>query len=491
MTEQERLRRVQLLQLQARAKANFSAAPAPQSTVSSVAGNAGAGTQRGIANMLGFPVDAVTGAINGVGQLTGGWDPIQNPAGGSESIYQALAPFREGVAEPQTQAERIARRVGEEVGAGAVTAPVAVANAGARAIPALATELAGSIGAGGGAAIANEVAPGSVVAEVAGALAVGIPASMAAGRIAGVNGTDPVVRRGIDEQRAIANNAYNGTVRQYTDTVTQPDVEGLTTNLSQRLFMSEGLDPTLHPNANAVMQRMVADSDTPRTIEEMERLRRFAQRNVAGSANPEERRIGQIMVREITDYIDNLSPSQMSGGTDPSAATSALVEGRMASRRANAAQTVEDVTTRARRRAARTGSGGNEINATRQNISALLDNPNRSRGFTPAERQAMEEIVMGTPAGNAARSLSRFAPTSGGLAAMLNLGGAVAAPQFALPLVALTEGAKMYGDRSIRRSADSLVDMLAPDRILQTGDQELRGLLSALLAGRIGANAGE
>jgi len=186
-----------------------------------------------------------------------------------------------------------------------------------------------------------------------------------------------------------------------------------------------------------------------------------------------------IMTDEITKYLDGMN--------DPVA--DALREGRDAHRRAMAATSVKDAATKAARTAAKTGSGGNEINATRQKLASIIENPRKARSFTPDELAAMDEIVMGSTGQNVARRLSRFAPSSGGLSSMLGIGGAMAAPQFALPIMAVTEGAKALGERSTKASIANLLQSLAPDRVLKPGQEGLGPIIAALLAARTTANA--
>jgi hypothetical protein len=111
-----------------------------------------------------------------------------------------------------------------------------------------------------------------------------------------------------------------------------------------------------------------------------------------------------------------------------------------------------------------------------------LDTPRLARSFTSDELSAIREIVEGTADQNVMRRLSRIAPTSGGLAAMLSVGGTLAAPEVALPIMGAAETARLLGERSTRRSIEGLLQQLAPDRVVapsQPGAQEvLRGLLS-------------
>ena len=69
---------------------------------------------------------------------------------------------------------------------------------------------------------------------------------------------------------------------------------------------------------------------------------------------------------------------------------------------------------------------------------------------------------------------------------MLGVGGAMAAPQVALPLMAVTEAAKHLGERSTRASIEKLLQKLAPDRVLKPGEAGLEGIINALMAARTG-----
>lgn len=421
--------------------------------------------------MLGFPVDAVADAIGGVGQLTGLWDRPQSPVGGSEFWSGIMEPTRAGIGAPQTDAERFVRRAGEEIGAGAVGAPIALVSAAGRSAPVAAalTDLAASGGAGLGAAAADYLAPDSTAAEIAGLLAGGLAAGGAASRYAGLGGTDDVVRGGIEEQRRLANDAYD-VVRADEAILPQDEIFNLAMGIDHRMA-AERLNPRLQPSSAAIRDALVDDAFLPSRVEDVENLRRMTQRSLPVTASPDDQRLAGIMRDEITAYLDNLdTPS-----------TRALTEGRDATRRYKAAESLEAASTKAARRAASTGSGGNEINAMRQNLRSILDNPNKARSFSPAERQMMESIVMGDGGSNMARSLSRFAPSSGGLSSMLGIGGVMASPAVALPIMAVTEGAKLAGERMTRGGIDELLQSIAPSRVTQVGEQGIDPVIRALL----------
>lgn len=132
------------------------------------------GVNEGIAATLGFPVDAVTGGVNGVSglinQAFGTQIPaIENPRGGSQSVREMLA---RTISEdqPQTTAQRYGRSAGREVGAAVIPAGAAVRGAATipQAVGRLVPPLVSAIGGGAGSQVARDAAPGSLMAEVAG-----------------------------------------------------------------------------------------------------------------------------------------------------------------------------------------------------------------------------------------------------------------------------------------------------------------------------------
>ena len=447
----------------------------PQNSFIGTAGQFGAGSQTGIAQALGFPVDAISGAINGAGNLAGYGDVIQNPMGGANTFEALLRPFNENTPAPATTQERMARRMGEEVGSSAVMAPVAMANQ-ARPLAALGAEAVSALGSGTGAAVANEIAPDSAVAEIIGALAGGVPAGMVATRALGLNGSDAVIRPGIQEQKMRAADAY-GEVRADPRILPQDSVDDMALGISSRMD-AERINPRLHPGSSAVLDALLQDSSGPIRIEDVENLRRLTQQGLPATASPADRRLATMMTSDITDYLDNLD--------DPVA--DALRTGRDAHRRASSAQAIADAETKAARRAASTGTGGNEINAMRQNLRSVLDNPRKARSFTAPELAMIGDVVSGTGGQNAMRRLSRMAPSSGGLSSMIGIGGAASMPYVALPVMGVTEAAKALGERSTRKSITDLLQSLAPDRVLASREQGLAPILAALLGARTTAN---
>lgn len=460
-------------------RAMAQAYPAPtDATVIGTANQFAVGSQSGIAGALGLPVDAVAGAMSGVGQVTGLWDPIENPFGGSASIQSVFDAVLPGAPAPQNVWERGARTIGEEVGASATMLPVGLASAAGRAAPGVMTAVEGAsaLGSAAGRIGAQEYLPENKWIEIAAQLAGGLLGGGTAAAGLGGGAKAPTIRPGIEDQRVRAADAY-AEVRADTRILPQDSVDDMALGLSDRMD-AERLNPRLQPSSSAVLDAILQDSSGPMRIEDVENLRRLTQQSVPVTAAPADARMAGIMKDEITAYLDSLD--------DPVA--DALRTGRDAHRRALAASAIQEGADKAARRAASTGSGGNEINATRQNIRSMIETPRKARSFTPDELAAMKLIVDGDTGTNLLRRLSRFAPSGGGLSSMLGIGGAMASPAIALPIIAATEGAKSLGERSTRAIVDALMQSIAPDRVLKPGDRGVQDVIRALLAGRATAN---
>lgn len=176
-------------------------------------GAVGAGMHRGFASTLGLPVDLANTALGVIGLGS------ETPVGGSRWIKDRFGDVGVDIdRKAQTSAGRIAARAGEEIGG------MAVPMAGAMAIPArelsatgnaVREALAGtgtldrigqgvvSAGAGAGAGVAQEAAPNSQWAELAGGLAGGLATGAGVGALqAGVSVAAPFLSQGARESAA-------------------------------------------------------------------------------------------------------------------------------------------------------------------------------------------------------------------------------------------------------------------------------------------------
>lgn len=405
------------------------------------------GVNEGIGSALGFPVDAATSLINGMfakpqyapemvagpdglpmpdqnAQITQG-NQIENPVGGSDTFLNLLAPTISDT-QPQTAGQRFGRRIGQEAGAMAI--PGGVAMRGAKAPLALGTtEAASAVGAGAAGQAVQEVAPGNETADMIASMIGGLT-PIGAARSLRPGAKAPTIDE-LKERQSAAYRAVEASPAQLTPESTQRLQEAISERSAR-----DGMDPYLAPKASRTADK-IKQMMTPR-IAEVEKSRRLVGRDVAGALDPTESSIGMGMKDEITRYLDNLSPDDVTGG-DPASAVASLREGRDMTRRIKKSEDIDQRLYKAENRAATSGTGGNEVNAIRQNIRQILDDPRKKRNYSAEEIKAMESIVRGTPTQNALRTVGRLSPMSGTLPAMAGVGaGAAFGPLGAIPSAA-------------------------------------------------------
>lgn len=273
-------------------------------------------------------------------------------------------------------------------------------------------------------------------------------------------------------------------------------IQRLRENIVQDLTQ-QGYTPRLQPRVAAVLDELDHVGGQNMTLQGGEILRRVAG-NLRGSADESERRLGNRIISQIDNWMGNLQPSDVVMG-NAQAGTQALGQARDFWARARRSEAIDDAVTRAERRAASTGSGGNEDSAIRQNIRGILDSPRRSQGFSPDERAAMETVVRGTPDQNILRLVGKLSPSGNGLMAALGLGAAGAGGAVGGPVGAVVGGipsavgmaAKALADGGTRRNVEILSRLVRgggdaaaltpPPNLLQRSAEPARELLTRLL----------
>lgn len=478
---------------------------------------AGSGTSEGVASFLGFPVDAATALLNGMmpsGQyadagttLEGGVKlaptnappMIQNPVGGGSTFRKLLEPFISDVA-PQNMWQRYARRIGQEVGFGvpaALTGAALAAPAQASMPAYMATSAAGDVGAGVAGQTSREIAPDNEAADFWASLIGGGGASLAASRMTPeYGGNIPTV----EDVKATAGRKYTA-VRESDAVLTPEAFARLRADLETRLGNERATNPLLFPRSRATLDDIGTNPDL--SLYGIEENRRLIGRNVAGNAD--EARVGVALKQEIDDYLKSLTPADVTG-SGPDQAIRDLMEARALAARGHRADAVLNKGMRGETRAATTGSGGNEVNATRQNIRTLYDverDPTlrgRSQGFTPDEMAQMDRVVMGTDGQNFARRFAKFSPASGALGMLGGFGGAggltgalaTGNPLLSIPAILPAIGmvAKGASEAMTKNEIKKLLDTITSGGALKPSDARraakagvLQQLLSTALQG--------
>ena len=410
------------------------------------------GVNEGIAGILGAPIDLA----NWLGDL-----PARgiNAAFGTDLKTSADLPPGLGTAQsytqamtdtgmvsdiqPQTSAQRYGRRIGQEVGA--MSIPGGAAMRGATAPLKLgAMEAASAVGSGVAGQTSQEIAPGNQTADMIASMLGGL-SPVAASRTMRPDPKAPTLEA-LQAQRDAGYDA----VRQSGATLRLQSADALASGI-ESTFGNRPATRRMNPKAAIAAEELAGDMrQRPPTISEVDESRQWIADNVAGSTEKGERRLGMLMKDKIDSHLSQLRPEDVTGTNRPEEVVSSLMEAREKASRIYKSQVFEAEDTGAfakgLRRAATTGTGGNEINAIRQNVRRVLENPKLRRGYNEAELQAMRDIADGTPTQNVLRLIGRLAPTSGalplgGFAGAAGASGATGNPLFIAPAIA-GQGAK-------------------------------------------------
>lgn len=216
--------------------------------------------------------------------------------------------------------------------------------------------------------------------------------------------------------------------------------DSLVDRIEQRVTALD-IDKTTHPKAFRAMERLKERKGQAPTLSQLDKIRQFVSRDVAGALDESEQFFGREMRDEIDDFIDSASATEMVEGSAEQA-SNAIRKARELNQRYRKAETIEDALVRAEDQTATSGTGGNADNVMRQKVRQILHNKKLSRSFSDEEKALMRKVVRGDVTLNALRTIGRFSPTSGGLMQFLSGYGGVGAtamtgnPLFIAPAIA-------------------------------------------------------
>lgn len=503
------------------ARARVAAGKANSAPQTGIVDQAGSGVNEGLASFLGLPVDMATAAINSMRgpEVSMPLNPdgsvsrpeisqreplIEAPFGGSGTFRKALSPLI-SEAQPQTAGQRYARRIGQEVGFGGPAALVGARLPGM--LPAvenpaayMGASAAGDVGAGIGGQTAREFFPDSDIADFTASMLGGVGGAGAVSMMMPKYGKAPT----LDEVKARAGDKWRDVENANVRLTPQAEAEYLDA-LGDRLKRDRATNTNLFPRANATLDDI--SSNPNRSLYGIEEDRRLVGRNVA--RNADEARVGVGMKQEIDDYLKGLDASKVQG-SDPEQAVQDAIEARALTHRVKKAEAIINKEMRGESRAATSGTGGNEVNAKRQNIRALYDierDPTlsgRKQGYTPDEMAQMGKVVHGTKTSNVARMLGRLSPTSGALPMMTTgIGGAAGgtaalaggSPLLGIPFIAGGVGiaAKEAAEGMTKREIKKLLDIVLNGGTLpqSTASPAAKRALIQQLLSRSGEKVGE
>lgn len=417
------------------------------------------GVNTGIANALGAPVElanlALGAGMAGVNAVTGSdFKPAENPALGQQFFRDLLSPT---IAPPSSDpGQQMARRIFEEVGAMAIPAAGTLGKA-AKPLKLAAAELGSAVASGTGAAVAQQVAPGNAMAEFTGQLAGGFTPMALLSTIR--RRTAPKAATTVEELTTLKNATY----KQADNAGVAYSPDGYDRMLAgiAKEVQADNFNPDRHRAAASFIQDMIAKRGQPMTLTQLDQLRQNVRRDLitpsyGNQAASADAHFGYLILDEIDEFIATAKGKDVIAGSAGDGNT-LILAARELNTRLRKTELLEEALTKAERRAASTGSGGNINNAIRQNIRAILDSKKRSKAFTKAELFEMESLIRQGSMENFLRWVGKFSPTGNGLIGMLQVGGTILNPSMAaLPIAGMV--AKGIADKGTLNKVNRLRD---------------------------------
>jgi hypothetical protein len=214
----------------------------------------------------------------------------------------------------------------------------------------------------------------------------------------------------------------------------------------QQQFYDFGYHPELQGGAKVALSEINRLADQNVTLKGLDTARK-----IAGNAFQPGNKANNALTAKVAEAIDNLVANPQAGdvltGNAPEAAA-AISEARGLFKQSAKLDTVNNLLERAGLRAAKSGSGGNIENTTRQELSKILMSDRMRRGFSEEELKAVKDAVIGTKGQNALRMMGKLSPEGNGLSMLLHLLSAPLSGGATLPLA----GAGMLA----KRGADAM-----------------------------------
>ncbi len=200
-----------------------------------------------------------------------------------------------------------------------------------------------------------------------------------------------------DELRVTATGIYNS-LDSAGVRIPAQSFDGLVSDITA-VMRREGFDADLHPRVGAMLRRLGEDAGTPKSLQEMDILRRVG-RASATSLDRDERRLGRIITNRMDDFLDS-QQGVIPGGQEVGAAFRSARDlwGRL-----RRSEILDDAV-----RDAENQASGFE-NGIRTQFRSILKKINKGTltGFTDDEVSGIRQVVQGTNAGNMARFLGKF-----------------------------------------------------------------------------------
>jgi hypothetical protein len=348
------------------------------------------------------------------------------------------------------------------------------------------------------------VAPNAILGSLAGAGGNAIARPVAA-LLAGPSTT--AAAPSTQALKGIAQTAYNDAFQP--GQIIAPEALQRLSAAVRQTMADNAYHPALHPGGAAVVDGINAFpapdasaaggglQNAGTTLQGLDTLRRMAAQMGQNGQNPAAGRLGGLVQGNIDRFVNDLTPADIVGASNPADATAALARARQAYTTYSKANDLDDAVANAQSKSeGRDAQPGSIGKLTGQAIAKLR--AGRS-DWTPDELSALSEVANGTPMVRALAMLGRLAPTSplmasvhaagGGLGALAT--GGVSVPA-SVAIGAGTLGARAAANRMTANAVNNLGNIIrsgggAPTTIAPMGPR-VASPLAALLMGS-GVNA--
>ena len=406
---------------------------------------------------------------------------VKLPSGAISELLDSL-----GLAKPESRGERML-----EAGAGAIT------GAGAQ-LPALTRLATGAISPvvrgvaqqAGQAPVAQigAAAPAAgtaqYVTEATGSPLAGLVAGTAVGAGTGIRPGRVEQGAGRPELASQAASAYR--LADRAGLVVKDNYVQNIANTLKKEAVDAGFDVGLHPKVAAVINRLETEGSTPKTLKELETLRRIVRSPEGDFTNPDQQRIAGILVDKYDDLVEGIGKTNILSG-DEKMAVSALKEARKVYGQSKRLGIVEDLVNKADISSGQYSQSGMD-NALRVQFAALAKNNKRMAAFTPAEQAEIRNIAKGGGTGEQIlRFVGKFS-IRGPVSSVPYIGAASISPELGGPIAmgaaAVSEMARRGAEGLRQQNVQRLMEQISLGRTPQGQALELlpptalRGLLS-------------
>jgi len=458
-------------------------------------------------NLAGTEIDKASGGrISSAIESLTGYKPTQLSMP-SQTTSRLMAQAGLG-AEPTSTGERVIEAVGGGVASTGSQLPALtqLAKEGASAVTRNVAAQMAQAPARQVAVSAPASAAAQAVTEATGSPIAGMIAGATTGAAGGVRPRKTEVIPTAEQLKAQATQAYDRANK--AGVVISPQSLKDTYPTFTNAVKEAGFDPDLHPQVNIVLNRLAEEGQAPKTLQELDTLRRIVRAPTKTFDNPDQQRVAYKLLDEFDNYIANLSDKDlavpkksvdlgkygvievedaMSPKVASKDAINSLKEARSLYSKSIKSDTIADLMERAEITAGANYTQSGLENALRQELKSLAKNKKRLAGFNQTEKDAIIAAAKGGNLQNFLRYVGKLAPTSviaGGGAVGLGYlaGGATGAA--VLPVIG---GAGRYAaTRMGLQNMKDIQDLVALGRIptvtqSRTGlvpQTAIRGLLS-------------